>query len=112
MNIMQMVVDEYIDNAQAPNQAKMTAVREKLRRSYAWLEGWLEFYPVTGQISLIECAAAPSLFYADWVEQIGDAYPRLAAWRAHLLSLPPVARCVEDARPFRDYFPLGAPDRD
>ncbi len=112
MNIMQVVVDEYIDNPQAPNQAKLEAVREKLRRSYAWLEGWLEFYPVTGQISLIECAAAPSLFYADWVEQIGDAYPRLAAWRAHLLSLPPVARCVEDARPFRENFPPGAPDRD
>jgi len=36
----------------------------------------------------------------------------LREWRAHLLALPPVSRCVEDARPFRAYFPLGAPDRD
>ena len=26
--------------------------------------------------------------------------------------LPEVARCVEDARPYRPYFPYGAPDRD
>ena len=112
MNVMQVAVDEYIANPQAPDQAKIEAVRAKLRRSYAWLEGWLEFYPASGQITLIECAAAPSLFYADWIEPIGDAFPRLAAWRTHLNGLPAVARCIEDARPYRAFFPLGAPDRD
>ncbi len=112
MNCMQPVVEEYIRNPAAPDQARIAEVRDRLRRSYAWLEGWLEYYPASGQITLIECAAAPSLFYADWVEPIGDAFPRLAAWRALLLSLPPVARCVEDARPYRAYFPPGAPDRD
>ena len=29
-----------------------------------------------------------------------------------LLAHPSVARCVEEARPYRPYFPLGAPDRD
>ena len=29
-----------------------------------------------------------------------------------MFALPPVARCVEEARPFRPFFPLGAPDRD
>jgi glutathione S-transferase len=32
--------------------------------------------------------------------------------RAELLALPAVSRCVEDARPYRAYFPYGAPDRD
>jgi glutathione S-transferase len=32
--------------------------------------------------------------------------------RAELLALPEVSRCVEEARPYRPYFPLGAPDRD
>ena len=112
MNTMQVVVEEYIGNPQAPNLAKIEAVKARLRRSYAWLDGWLEYYPVQGQITLVECAAAPSLFYAVWIEQIGDDFPRLAAWRAHLLSLPPVARCVDDARPYRAWFPPGAPDRD
>lgn len=38
--------------------------------------------------------------------------PRLRECRAHLLALPPVARCIDEARPYRHYFPVGAPDRD
>ena len=48
----------------------------------------------------------------DWVEPIPADCPRLAALRAELLALAPVARCVEDARPYRPFFPFGAPDRD
>ena len=109
---MQAVVDEHLRNAEAPDQARIGEAKAKLRRTYAWLEGWLEYYPATGQITLVECAAAPSLFYADWVEPIGDMFPRLAAWLAHLKSLPAVAQCIEDARPWRDNFPPGAPPAD
>ena len=112
MNVMQIVVNEYIRDGQNPDQARCAEAREQLDRVYRWLEGWLEYYPPQGQVTLIECAAAPSLFYADWVHPIADEFPRLRHWRAHLLALPPVKRCVDDARPYRSYFPLGAPDRD
>jgi glutathione S-transferase len=112
MNIMQIVVNEYIRDRENPDQARCAEAREQLTRVYRWLEGWLAFYPPQDHVTLIECAAAPSLFYADWVHPIADEFPRLKAWRAHLLALPPVKRCVEDARPYRAYFPLGAPDRD
>jgi len=112
MNIMQQAVNEYLRHPENPDPQLLEDVRAQLRRSYAWIDGWLEYYPVQGQITLVECAAAPALFYADWVEPISDQFPRLQAWRAHLLSLEPVARCVEDARPYRANFPLGAPDRD
>jgi glutathione S-transferase len=59
-----------------------------------------------------DCAAAPFLFYADWTHRISDAYPVLRAYRARLLARPSFARAVEEARPFRPFFPLGAPDRD
>jgi glutathione S-transferase len=112
MNVMQVVVDEHIRDGANPDQARMAEARERLTRTYAWLEGWLEYYPPADHVTLIECAAAPSLFYADWVHPIADTFPRLRRWRAHLLALPAVARCVEDARPFRGWFPPGAPDRD
>jgi glutathione S-transferase len=112
MNVMQVVVDEHIRDHSNPDQARCAEEREKLTRTYAWLEGWLEYYPPMDHVTLIECAAAPSLFYADWVHPIGDEFPRLKHWRAHLLALPAVARCVDDARPFRPWFPPGAPDRD
>jgi glutathione S-transferase len=112
MNVMQISVNEYLRDPANPDERRLQDVREQLTRTYAWLEGWLEYYPPMDHVTLIECAAAPSLFYADWVHQIGEEFPRLKRWRAHLLQLPAVKRCVDDARPFRPNFPLGAPDRD
>jgi len=112
MNVAQIVVDEHIRSGTAADPARCEEARAKLRRVYDWLENWLQSSPQREQITLVECAAAPALFYADWIEEIGDARPRLKAWRTHLLSTPAVARCVDDARPYRSWFPPGAPDRD
>lgn len=95
-----------------PDQAEIAAGKARLWQAYAWLERWLSNDALPPHVSLVTCAAAPSLFYADWVEPIPADCPRLAALRAELLALPPVARCVDDARPYRPFFPLGAPDRD
>ncbi len=112
MGIMQESVGEAIRSGGKPDPAVLASVAERLERSYAWIDTWLADYAITDAITLIECAAAPSLFYADWVHPIPAKFTRLRRWRAHLLALPPVARCVDDARPYRHYFPLGAPDRD
>jgi glutathione S-transferase len=95
-----------------PFEPEIAAGKAGLRRAYAWLERWLIANTLPPHVSLVTCAAAPALFYADWVEPIPSSCPHLAALRAELLALPEVARCVEDARPFRAYFPYGAPDRD
>ena len=87
--------------------------RAGLHIAYDWIEGQLgDPWAVGERFTLADCAAAPALFYADWVEPIGDKRPQLAAYRARLLAHPAVARAVDEARPFRPYFPLGAPDRD
>jgi glutathione S-transferase len=86
----------------------------RLRTAYDWLEANLGDGPwaVGDPFTLADCAAAPSLFYADWVQEIGPARPKLSAYRARLLAHPIVARAVDEARPYRQFFPLGAPDRD
>lgn len=96
----------------APDEAEVASAKAMLRKAYHWLEVWLSENELPPHVSLVTCAAAPSLFYADWVERIPEDCPRLAALRAELLALPAVSRCVEDARPYRAFFPLGAPDRD
>ena len=63
-------------------------------------------------ISLADCGAAPFLFFADWSHPIGDAFPNVIAYRKRLLARPSFARAVDEAHPYRHYFPLGAPDRD
>ncbi|WP_255989392.1 glutathione S-transferase family protein [Chitinolyticbacter albus] len=87
---------------------------EQLERAYAWLEGHLadRQWAAGAVFTLADCAAAPSLFYADWTHRIADHYPTLRAYRARLLARPSFARAVEEARPYRLLFPLGAPDRD
>ena len=81
---------------------------------YRWLEVRLagRTWAAGDAFSMADCAAAPSLFYADWVHRIGPQFPTVQAYRARLLVRPSMARCVEEARPYRSYFPLGAPDRD
>ena len=62
--------------------------------------------------SLADCGAAPFLFYADWTHRIDPAWRHVHAYRTRLLARPSFARAVDEARPYRHYFPLGAPDRD
>ena len=121
MGNMQRVIAAYFVNKDDPGaggmrgepfEPEIAAGKAGLRRAYAWLERWLSDDALPPHVSLVTCAAAPSLFYADWVEPIPQDCPRLAALRAELLALPEVARCVHDARPYRAYFPYGAPDRD
>ncbi|MBZ2209870.1 glutathione S-transferase family protein [Massilia soli] len=92
----------------------MVFAQEKLELAYAWLEHELagRNWATGGEFTLADCAAAPSLFYADWTVPIPDAYPVLRAYRARLLARPSFARAVEEARPYRHLFPLGAPDQD
>lgn len=84
-----------------------------LDTAYAWLEQHMAGREwAAGDFSLADCAAAPFLFYADWTHRIAPTFRNVHAYRARLLTRPSFARAVEEARPFRAYFPLGAPDRD
>ena len=92
-----------------------TRARERAAHRLRLARGQSRRRPVGGRRARSRSPTAPRrrrLFYADWVEEIGDERPRLAAYRARLLAHPVVARAVDEARPYRHYFPLGAPDRD
>ena len=88
--------------------------RKMLEVSYAWLDQRMQdrTWAVGETFTLADCAAAPSLFYADWTHRIPQHYENLLAYRERLLQRPSFARAVDEARGFRHYFPLGAPDRD
>ncbi len=88
--------------------------RKMLDTSYAWLDKRMagRRWVVGDTFTIADCAAAPSLFYADWTHRIPERFASLRAYRARLLQRPSFARAVEEARRFRHYFPLGAPDRD
>ncbi len=88
--------------------------RTMLDTSYAWLDERMagREWVVGDSFTLADAAAAPSLFYADWTHRIPAELKHLHAYRARLLARPSFARAVDEGRPYRHYFPLGAPDRD
>jgi glutathione S-transferase len=92
----------------------VTEARSSLDSVYAWLDQRVtrRTWAAGEAFTLADCAAAPSLFYADWAHGIASTYANLRRYRARLLARPSIARAVDEARPYRRYFPLGAPDRD
>lgn len=114
MGQMQQSVNAYIADPANPDQRQIGSAYAALDTIYAWLD---ENLPNGGwacgtDFTMADCAAAPALFYADWVRPIPEGLARLKAYRARLLARPSVARAVDGGRPYRHYFPLGAPDRD
>lgn len=114
MSPVQHAVNGALTGDPVKRQEGLAFSEEKLELAYAWLEGQLagRTWAAGADFTLADCAAAPALFYADWTHQISEAFPLLCAYRARLLARPSFARAVEEARPFRPLFPLGAPDRD
>ena len=126
VRMMDRVFDNYVSTPQGRivfNSMRAEADRDSLgdaeaRRmletTYAWLDQRLtgREWATDHGFSLADCAAAPALFYANWTHPIPERFETLKAYRARLLARPSFARCVDEALPYRDYFPLGAPDRD
>lgn len=126
VRMMDRVFDNYVSasqqriiyNALRPEDARDAQTdreaRTVLDQIYPWLDARMQSreWATDYGFSLADCAAAPALFYADWTHPIPDGLGHLKAYRARLLARPSFARAVNEARPYRDYFPLGAPDRD
>jgi glutathione S-transferase len=88
--------------------------RTMLETAYAWLDKTMAAreWAAGEMFSLADCGAAPFLFYADWTHRIDPSFANVIAYRQRLLARPSFARAVDEARPYRPFFPLGAPDRD
>jgi glutathione S-transferase len=113
MTPMQTIVGDYLKPPERRDPDGVAQAKAALDVIYGWLDAHMQGREwAAGDFSLADCAAAPSLFYADWVRPMNGRFAALAAYRARLLARPSVARVVDEARPYRCFFPPGAPDRD
>jgi len=112
-SVQKIVFDRLRDPARRDIQGVEEA-RAMLDTAYAWLDARMagRRWAAGDAFTLADCAAAPALFYADWVHPIGADHPNVAAYRARLLARPAVARAVDGGRPYRATFPGGGPARD
>lgn len=114
MTPMQKIVGDHLRGAGQRDPHGVAEAHKLLDTAYRWLDTALtgRQWAAGGAFSLADCAAAPSLFYADWVHPIDAACSNARAYRQRLLARPSFARAVDEARPYRKLFPPGAPDRD
>lgn len=113
MTPMQRIVFDAILPENERHPRGVADARALLDTAYGWLDGRMaEREWAAGAFGLADAAAAPSLFYADWVHPIPNTCPHVRAYRQRLLARPSFARAVDEGRPYRAFFPLGAPDRD
>jgi glutathione S-transferase len=81
--------------------------RAQLRTSYAMIEqkmakdGWA----MGEDFGLVDCAAAPPLFYGNMVVPFGDANGNLSAYFDRLKARPSVARVMREAEPYFNMVP-------
>ncbi len=114
MTPMQKIVSDSLRSAPKRDLHGVAEARQLLDTAYRWLDNTMtgREWAAGGAFSLADCASAPALFYADWVHPIDEAFSNVRAYRQRLLARPSFARAVDEARPYRPLFPLGAPDRD
>jgi glutathione S-transferase len=114
MTPMQKIVLDCLRDADIRDPYGVEEARRMLSTAYQWLDQRMASreWAVADCFSLADCAAAPSLFYADWVHPIPLDLVHAKTYRSRLLARPSFARAVDEARPFRKFFPPGAPDRD
>jgi glutathione S-transferase len=114
MTPMQKLVGDALRPEDAHDAHGVAEAKGMLDTAYEILDRWMacRAWAAAGSFSMADCAAAGTLFYADWAHPIPETHAYARAYRARLLARPSVARCVDEARPYRSFFPLGAPDRD
>lgn len=113
MNPMQKVVLDLLRPEDQRDAYGVEEARSGLRDAYAMLDAHLaeNEWAAGEDLSLADCSAAPALFYAHALERIdAEATPHLWRYYEQLVSRPSVATTIEDARPFREFFPPGWPD--
>lgn len=104
---IQKIVGDRLRPAERRDPQGVTEARALLDTAYGILEAELaaKTWAAGEAFTLADCAAAPALFYAEWVNPFTARHPRLGAYFERLMARPSFARVVEEAKPYRVYFP-------
>ena len=81
--------------------------RARLRTSYGMIDREMATrrWAMGDEFSLADCAAAPSLFFANEVMPLGEDHANVAAYLGRLKARPSYARVLKEAEPYFAMFP-------
>ncbi len=105
-NPMQKIVGDRLRPADVRDPHGVSEARAAMRAAYGvFSERVADRSWACGEFSMADCAAAPSLYYAQKVEPFRGDYPALAAYLDRLMQRPSFARVLAEAEPFLHFFP-------
>ena len=109
---MQKVVGDALRPEGREDPEGVAEARRLLDTAYGVLDARVADRPWAGgaEFTVADCAMFPPLFYLHAIHRWdGEAYANITRYYRDLLARPSVARVVEEARPYRDLFPLPWP---
>lgn len=105
---MQKIVGDRLRPADATDDYGVIEARVALDGAYDMLEKQLggHDWAAGEDFSMADCSAAPALFYAECVHPFTPNYPAIAAYFDRLMTRPSVARVLDEAKPYFQFFPF------
>lgn len=107
MEPMSKIVDDKLRPEGERDRRGVAEAHARLNTAYGIAEGFLRAsgWAVADDFTLADCAAAPSLFYANKVHPFGPARPLCHGYLERLQARPSFARVLREAEPFMAMFP-------
>jgi glutathione S-transferase len=108
---MQKIVGDELRPEGGRDPEGVAEARRVLDTAYGVLDARLADRPWAGgaTFTVADCATFPALFYTRAIHRWDAEHANITRYYRDLLARPSVARVVEEARPFRQVFPLPWP---
>jgi glutathione S-transferase len=108
MTPMQDIVANRLRPEEERDLRRVRDAESTLYMAYALIDSHMasKKWAVGDAFSMADCAAAPALFYAGIVVPFPSEHRHLAAYLERLLVRPSVARTIDEAQPYFQYFPF------
>lgn len=108
MTPMQAIVSDRLRPEESRDPHGVGEARRMLGKAYGLLEQRMagRTWAIGDAFTLADCAAAPSLFYADKVEPMRGGFPVLAAYLDRLEARESFARVLREKEPWWHLFPF------
>jgi glutathione S-transferase len=104
---MQKIVGDRLRPAEKRDPFGVEEARTRLQVSYGMIEREMatKIWAMGDEFTMADCAACPSLFYANLVVPFGDSHAHVAAYFDRLKARPSCARVFREAEPYLELFP-------
>jgi glutathione S-transferase len=104
---LQKVVGDRLRPAASKDPYGVEQAKARLQTAYGMIEEEMgaKTWTMGDTFGMADCAAAPSLFYANLVMPFGHTHKNVAAYFDRLMQRPSFARAVEEAKPYFAMFP-------